>query len=185
MQVTVSAPSPDDNPIDWTSIQAMYFQGVTPSEISAKTGVKTNTISVMASRKGWAVALRKAKEAGKATKIEIGGNPPADSALVKHSERVRKALGRDLERVCELLEDKPPSSLSKALERQSALESVVRNAKTVFGWSEGQSTPAVRISILGDAQIQTEPGQESSRNPEALPLSEPKQLGNGAQEEGS
>lgn len=139
--------------IDWENVKSLYFHGVTPTEIAKQTGVRLNTISVMASRKGWPAMLRKAKETSKAVQISVE-QPEAESPkLTAQSEAVRAALARDIQRVCELIDAQPAPTLSKALARQQAMEPVVRNSKAVFGWSDSNTSPAVRISVLDSVVV--------------------------------
>ncbi len=165
MQVAVNAPSPDDNPIDWAMIQSLYLQGLGPTAIAKKTGVKSNTISVMATRKGWAKSLQRAGEARKRLEIDHDGNPKEVKELENQSQRARKALGDVIARSAEKLASVDIKSVKHALTVNQEAESLVRNSKTVFGWSEGQSQPAVRIGVLSQTTIVNEAQSKDEAKP--------------------
>lgn len=133
---------------DWMLVQALYFQGKTPKQIEGETGVKAQSVSVRATRHGWTRSLAKTRLALKGAE-----DKPKEGKLDSASEAVRNALGRDLKRVCDLIDTSPPSSLPKALKRQQAMVPLVQNAKTVFGWSDQGTSPLVRINVLGTAVI--------------------------------
>lgn len=154
-QAVALAASPDDGP-NWPFIQSLYLQGLTPKQISAQTGVKADTISCRASRNGWTSALAKAKPAVQVT-VETSKAKDSEASLSKSSEAVRSGLADVITRSVEKIQALTLKTPKHALKVNSELECVVRNAKTVFGWSEGQSHPAVRINILGSAVIDTQP----------------------------
>lgn len=149
--------------IDWPMIQALYLQGLGPTAIAKKTGVKVNTISVMATRKGWAKSLQKAGEHRKVVEISVQQSQDDSPKLTAQSEAVRAALARDLKRVCDLLETKTPSTIPAALKRQQDMESLVRNAKTVFGWSDSNTQPSVRINVMSNCTLTPPPAIEQSQ----------------------
>jgi len=149
---------------NWELIQAMYMAGRTPKEIEAKTGTAANTVSVQATRKGWAVALRRLKLDKLAQGQDTEGDTAKPSVLAKYSESARNALGRDLKRICDLIETSPATSLKRALERQAAMEPLIRNSKTVFGWSEGQAQPSVRINVMGSVSFGSNSGSIANQD---------------------
>lgn len=142
--------------IDWDYIQALYMQGIGPAEIARKTGVKADTISVRATRHGWTGILRKTGGPRQDVQITVSTEQPKEDKLAKQSERTRTALADVIARSAEKLAAMPINTPSSALRVNQDAESMVRNAKTVFGWSEGQSAPAVRINILGNATVASE-----------------------------
>jgi hypothetical protein len=148
--------------VDWMMIQGLYLKGLTPKQIQAETGVKADTVSNRAFRCKWRKSLVDSAVVVHKRNQAMAIDEPDTQSLTKHSDSVRNALGRDLTRLCELLETAPPPSLSNALKRQQALEPAVRNAKAVFGWSEGQSQPSVRINVMGTVSVHS--GSENGSN---------------------
>ena len=156
---------------DWDLIQARYVQGVGPTELSKMFGVKADTISVRATRKGWQRLKQKASVTSQSVTITTESKQDESPKLTAQSERTRKALADVLVRSAEKLASMPIHTPSTALRVNQDAESMVRNAKTVFGWSEGQSSPAVRISIMDSAVvIQEQAGQALSEVPEVKQL---------------
>lgn len=158
MQAVASPESPD-----WTHVQTLYLQGKSPKEIEAITGIPKQSVSVRASRLGWTASLRKSRQTVQVT-AELAKDDKDDSPkLTAQSERTRTALADVLVRSAEKLASHPIHTTSTALRLNQDAESLVRNAKTVFGWSESQSTPSVRISVLSSFQVA--PTQDQAKGP--------------------
>ena len=143
---------PQALPCDWDVIRELYLKGLPLREISEKVGVQQSTISSKATRAGWKQAAQRASAL-----VQVSVNEAKEETqLSKQSERARSGLAATLERFVAKIETMEPKTVKAALKASGELESVVRNCKTVFGWSESQSQPAVRINILGSATIATD-----------------------------
>lgn len=138
--------------IDWPLIQTLYTSGLGPKEISKQTGVKPDTIASRASRFRWRELMAKAKPMVQVTKPDDSEDKPA---LDSQSQRARKALGDVIARSAEKLASTDIKSAKHAVIVNQEAESMVRNAKTVFGWSEGQTQPVVRIGVLSQTIIES------------------------------
>lgn len=146
MSAVALSASPDETP-DWNRIQILYLQGIAPKEIERQTGVSANRVSARALRYGWSEALRKSR-ANVSVTIQATGANPSESSISKASEAVRSGLADVLTRSVEKIQAIAFKTPKAALKANQELECVVRNAKTVFGWSDSSQTPSVRISIL-------------------------------------
>ena len=132
---------------DWDLIQTLYAQGVGPKEISARTGVKADSISSRASRRNWQRLVTATKQV---MQEPIREKPEID----EHSKRTRAALGKFVSRSAELVEQEIPRLTGKrAIRLNQDLEPLVRNAKQVFGWSENSNEPAVRINLPASTAV--------------------------------
>ena len=130
---------------DWGVIQQLYMSGVPVLEIERKTGVKQGTICGRASRARWRELAIRAKEAVQAVQ------EPHEESIGSASKTARERLAKHI--VATLDKLPVPGSWSAGAKQHQALESTVRNAKTVFGWGESTQAPAVRISILAQSAI--------------------------------
>ena len=139
--------------IDWDLIQARYIQGVGPTELSKMFGVKSDTISVRATRKGWQRLKQKPSTQCQTVTISTERSEAESPKLTVQSERTRRALADVLTRSAEELASAPIRNVKHALAVNQEAESMVRNAKVVFGWCEGQTNPAVRIQVLGSLHV--------------------------------
>ena len=163
---------------DWNLIREMYTQGLKCAEIEKQTGVKAGTIASRASRCKWTGVALQAKQA--VQKLIKGSEGESASKLGDSSERTRSRLARLVERSAERIEEMTLKSPSHALKVNQELESVVRNAKTVFGWTENQQAPAIRIAVLAQVTlteqgtVQTDPSALTCIDTECVPVTDPK-----------
>jgi hypothetical protein len=146
--------------IDWELVQSLYLKGLGPSEIQKQTGVKANAVSVRASRYGWRKHLAKASVIVTQHNEKLQGDTEdkgQSNALAKRSALVRERLSDELLRAVDTLTaTKPSKSLETQAKRASVMQTLAGAAKPVFGWSEGQSSPMVRINLLSQAVSLTE-----------------------------
>jgi len=146
---------------DWNLIRDLYSKGMTPSKIADQTGVQVGTICSRASRGRWKAV---AQQANSIVQVEIQHpkqepESPESSALAKASASVRAALSQELLRSVAALDTlKPSKRLESQRERANVVQTITGTAKTVFGWSDGQSNPSVRINVLSSFAI--EPAQQ-------------------------
>lgn len=143
---------------DWGLIQQLYIQGFTPKVIADKTGVKADTVSIRAHRGKWKELAARAIEAVKgqvpqATEVQTA----TESALASSSERVRERLARLVERSVAKLEELDIRTPSHALAVNGELEPVMRNAKVLYGWGEALAQPAIRIQVVAQCRLASEP----------------------------
>jgi len=148
---------------DWTLIQSLYLAGKTPKEISLELGVKAQAVSVRASRYGWTASLAKAKQLVRVTKDE--DSDTQEVGLKSASESTRNSLARVLERSVERIEAMSIPNAKTALKVNAALEPLVRNAKTVFGWNDGEQQSIVRIGVMNTCVV----ASPSLNNPNPVP----------------
>lgn len=139
---------------DWNLIRELYNKGLPLRKIAEQFNLQVGTVASRASRGNWKRIAAEATTIAQNALIETKEKPAAESAVTKHSEAAKAGLAGILARSVEKLQAIALNSPKAALKANAELESVVRNCKTVFGWSEGQSTPAVRINLLGSFTVQ-------------------------------
>lgn len=159
--------------IDWPLIQTLYTSGLGPNEISKRTGVKPDTIASRASRFRWRDLMAKAKpivQVAIQRDREQTEDNPQSNALAKASAIVRSKLSDELIRAVDTLSStKPSKRLDTQAKRASVMQTLAGAAKPVFGWSEGQSQPIVRINVLGNATIDSSPAIDAEVVPNPVP----------------
>ena len=122
--------------VDWSFVQSLWLQGLTPARISQKTGVKVRTIESKATRAGWRASLAKSQTA-------LACYPQSDlmAHVAKSSSNVRSRLANTLDKSSEVLASLPLNgkTLDKRLESARKLAVV---ADPVFGWSADAQGPS-------------------------------------------
>ena len=138
--------------IDWPLIQQLYIQGATLHAISMQCGVKPGTIAARASRNGWRKVATAASEKMQLIQAREARQAEAESTnLDKASQDARKRVSRSILEALSVLPS--PDDWKTAAKQQTALEPLVRNAKTVFGWGDDAAPCSVRISLLAQAGV--------------------------------
>lgn len=126
---------------DWLLAPVLYAQGIPAATIAARIGVSHDCLRQRALRQGWS-RLRDelAHSASLATEKAI------DTILDGHSSDTRKALGKAMAQHVALMPQ--ATGWKQAVRLQEDLEPLVRNARVVFGWGEGDKQGVVQITNL-------------------------------------
>lgn len=140
--------------IDWALAQSLFLQGLTATAIARQFGVSVASVSKQSTRNGW-VKLRDQTEA----KL---GKPVENMMVIRVAAASNTVRAKLAERLVALSERLPstPQSLNREIKLQSQLESAVRNAERIFGWSSENGSSLVRTSLLQSAVIDITPKKE-------------------------
>lgn len=140
--------------IDWNLAQALFLQGLTVTAIANRFGLATASVSKQSAKRGW-LALRSQTESNLARPME-------NSLAVKVATASNTVRSKMAERLVSLSDRLPttPQSLKTELRLQRELESAVRNAERIFGWSSENGSALVRTSLLQSAVIDITPKKE-------------------------
>lgn len=140
--------------IDWALAQSLFLQGLTATAIARQFGVSVASVSKQSTRNGW-VKLRDQTEA----KL---GKPVENMMVIRVAAASNTVRAKLAERLVALSERLPstPQSLNREIKLQSQLESAVRNAERIFGWSSENGSSLVRTSLLSTAVIDITPKKE-------------------------
>lgn len=144
---------------DWELIREYHRNGMSYTEIAAKTGVQSGTIASRASRGAWKAIATKAREAVQRSigTVEISTQPEESSEASKASTAARNGLSRELSRCVDALAGTTPSKRVESLSKRAAVvQTLAGAAKVIHGWSDSSSSPAVRISIMDSAVVLNE-----------------------------
>lgn len=143
--------------VDWNKVQSMYLKGMTPKQIGELLGIKADSVSARAFRYKWRKSLLDSSVIVKAHNDAIQGNEPEtpeSSHLTKASASVKGSLANALLQATGCLDTLPQSKSLKSRTASAQLLSTLAGVgKTVFGWSEGQSTPSVRINVMANCTL--------------------------------
>jgi putative ATPase subunit gpP of terminase len=142
--------------------KSLFLQGLTTTDIGKRVSLSPVTIKTWINRYNWR-QLRANTQAIIATgklSVQLGlqdiTHQSASGKLTNASRNVREAMSASLTDLAAKLSNKPAKGLSEAMRRQALLEPAVRNAKVVFGWSDG-AEPSIRIGVMNTAVV-NQPG---------------------------
>lgn len=140
---------------DWNVIRELYNKGLPIRKIAEQFNLKVGTIAARASRGNWKRIVTQANAIAQSVQVQIQGNEPEtpeSNHLTKASTTVKGSLANALLQATGCLDTLPTS---KSLKSRSAsaqlLATLAGVGKTVFGWSDSNQTPAVRISVVANA----------------------------------
>lgn len=146
---------------DWNLIRELYNKGLALRQIAEQFGLQVGTVASRASRGNWRATATRAKQIAQSVQKGVESEDKGDeepNKLSKASSLVRSKLSDELLRAVDTLTStKPSKRLESQMRRASVMQTLAGAAKPVYGWSEGQSQPAVRIAIMGaTVQVQQE-----------------------------
>jgi hypothetical protein len=121
-------------------VEALYLQGVEPSEIAVQVGTKLSTLHTGLTKRG---LTKRRKEARAMVK-------KADLAQLSRATREKLAVATDL--VVDNLQE-PPKQLERLNLHADTLQKAAKTAALVHGWGEGAAIALVIPGVLtGDDQ---------------------------------
>lgn len=124
----------------WEAIERQYVLGATIQSLAEQFKVQAGTIVKRAQRKGW-TSLRMA--------LSNKVREAKSEKLVEASKEVREALSEELSAsVRQLRATERKSGLKPLTERLNATTQITNNAKTVFGWTDTNTTTLVDLHLL-------------------------------------
>jgi hypothetical protein len=124
------------------TVQVLFFAGIPPHAITAKTGVPKHTVQKWATRGGW-VAARDAL----AQHIDGAVASTIAEKLSQRSEQLQDALSGELVEQTQVLREHPPRSVGDLIKGRSAtVKTIVDSSDKLFGWNQS-SGPGCLVQI--------------------------------------
>ena len=129
--------------IDWEQAKLLRAQGLEWHEISEITGVKPSTLTVRASREGWASQISGAKAA-----LKEAVAVKAAMTLEERAARFVEAMADDVVEATAALRDLPqPGSVRGLKEREEAAGLVLKRGRLALGLDRDQANTSVNVFI--------------------------------------
>lgn len=144
-------PKPLD--VDWDFVKALWLQGFTPSQISAKTGIKPDTVKGRALRYKWTAIrdktnafLNQSLQPDLSASLALSASKQTN-ALAKASKLAQEAFSDELHTQVSVLRKKPAKRVSDLASnprregRASVVSKLVSTAAKLYGWDAQTNTP--------------------------------------------
>ena len=151
-------------------VQALILQGIKPSVVANKTGVKYATINTLAYRQGWRKTIDKAKQE-LAMDVRHGIADDVAQLSVKSRTNLSKIVAGASESLANA--NKPSKSLKRLKAIADTAKVIADTGDTVFGWSADAEDTIVSVSVLRElaepGALDIKPCQTLSDNPAVIP----------------
>lgn len=178
------APMPQAfDPTIKATVESLYLQGIPPSRIARKLGLKQSTVATWAKRGGWPVARDKSTAL-----LQSEGEKGIALKIAQESARIRLSITSELSSATKDL-SRIPSGRKTLSERVNLIAGIVQSASKVLGWDQTSahliahvdmgSIASAPVGSVIDIEPESEPksmlsnGLEQAPEGEAAPLCDP------------
>lgn len=132
-------------PVDWSMIQALYFQGVKPAELAEKFKVHRSAIVARITRQGWVGQREECRQLAKAA-----ATAPLVDDMQSVSARFRQWFERDIEKVMDRLVILSPTNMPirELQTRHDVVKGIYTMVAEMFDWTGEASKSPINSHLL-------------------------------------